>query len=169
VKPSNDRARFVWRAFDLVTALRSCRVPPRNSKVSFELRPRETLILKCLRQERPFLIRTECCSLPIQRSDGAVPAHVFQNSLPTHSLPPFPFWSGGLCTGRFSKSLVSLAERADGLRTVDLRPSSGLSGLPCRREGHGRLVISRLKLAREAWPWKDFDRNEAPDRMNYSY
>jgi hypothetical protein len=92
-----------------LTALRSgCHVPPRNSKVSFELRPRETLILKCLRQERPFLIRTECCSLPIQRSDGAVPAHVFQNSLPTHSLPPFPFWSGGFVHGAICEIVSEL-------------------------------------------------------------
>ena len=46
-----------------------CHLPSRrgvaNSKVSFELRPRQTLILKCLGQERPFLIRTECRSLPI--------------------------------------------------------------------------------------------------------
>jgi hypothetical protein len=117
-----------------LTALGSrCRVPPRNSKVSFELRPRETLILKCLCQERPFLIRTECCSLPIQRSDGAIPAHVFQNSLPTHSPPPFPFCRANLCTRRFAKSLARLAERAHGLRTVDL-PHKGR--LADRRRGY---------------------------------
>jgi hypothetical protein len=80
------------------------------------------------------LIRTEGCSLPTQRSDGAVPAHVFQNSLPTHSVPPFSFASR-LCTGRFSKSLAGMAERADGLRTVDLRRSIGLSGLPWPSKG----------------------------------
>jgi hypothetical protein len=109
-----------------------CHLPSRrgvaNSKVSFELRPRQTLILKCLGQERPFLIRTERCSLPIQRSDSAVPARVFQNSLPTHVVPRFCFWSSGLCTGRFSKSLASLAETTNGLRTVDLRRSTRLSG-----------------------------------------
>jgi hypothetical protein len=36
-----------------------------NGKVSFELRSCETLILKCLRQERPFLIRTERGCLPV--------------------------------------------------------------------------------------------------------
>src|SRR5262249_36250789 len=75
------------------------------------LRPRQTLILKCLGQERPFLIRTERSSLPIQRSDDAVPARVFQNSLPTHGVPPICcYCSGGLCTGEFSKSLSTLAE-----------------------------------------------------------
>jgi len=141
---SNDAPVLLGERLTLLPlmALRSrCCVPPRNSKVSFELRPRQTLILKCLRQERPFLIRTECCSLPIQRSDGAVPAHVFQNSLPTHSLPPFPFWSGGLCTGRFAKSLASLAERSHGLRTIDWREGTRKSRI---RFGSVKLRPTRL-------------------------
>ena len=83
-----------------------------------------------------FDIRTECCSLPVKRSYGAVPAHVFRNSLPTHSLPPFPFWSGELCTRQFAKSLARLAERAHGLRTVDF--CTNRSGWP--EAGPGRAA-----------------------------
>jgi hypothetical protein len=36
------------------------------------------------------LRRTECCGLTIERSDGAISTHVFQNSIPTHTTTPFP-------------------------------------------------------------------------------
>ena len=40
---------------------------------------------------------------------------------PSHSQSTsISFWSSRWCTGRFSKSLARLAEKADGLRTVDL-------------------------------------------------
>jgi hypothetical protein len=46
-----------------------------------------------------------------------------------------------LCTGRFSKSLASLAERSNGLRTVDLRQqqewrSSPVASQPLLRKGN---------------------------------
>src|SRR5262249_4429015 len=54
--------------------------------VGLKLRDRKTLIFKGLRQQRPFLVRAECRGLPIQRSDGAISALIFQNSHPTHSI-----------------------------------------------------------------------------------
>ena len=141
--------------FLTLTALRSgCHLPPRrivsNSKVSLQLRPRETLILKCLREERPFLIRTERCGPPIQRRDGAIPTHVFQNSLPAHSLPPFS-WSAVLCTAQFSKSLASLAERADGLRTVDLRSERVV--LPFKRRDRSAIGVNSVQKNQEGEKW----------------
>jgi hypothetical protein len=57
--------------------------------MSFELRHRPTLPFVCLFQERPFLRRPERRGLTIQRSDGAISTHIFQNSLPTHRATPF--------------------------------------------------------------------------------
>jgi hypothetical protein len=58
-----------------------------NDEAGFEFSHGETLILICLRQERPFLIRTKRRSLTIQRSDRAISAYVFQDSFPAHEIP----------------------------------------------------------------------------------
>ena len=47
-----------------------------NGEVGFELRHRATLPFVCLLQERPFLLGTERRGVTIQRSDGAISAHI---------------------------------------------------------------------------------------------
>lgn len=57
-------------------------------EVAFQLRHGEMLPFICLPQERAALERTEGGGSPVQRSDGAVSAHVFHDSFPvrTHEL-----------------------------------------------------------------------------------
>lgn len=69
--------------------------------MGFELCHRETLIFIGLRQERLSLRRTECRGLTIERSDGAISTHVFQDRIPTHTTTPFLVDAGDYATSDF--------------------------------------------------------------------
>jgi hypothetical protein len=87
-------------------------------------------IIRARAKERPFLILAEGSGLAIQRSDGAISAHVFRDGFPVHEISLFAVGQRDYNAGRFSSDLLFGAACASvGMTCADVDDCGGGFGV----------------------------------------